>query len=159
MNLAKITRYLQQAVIPVSCVAQAILVSRLHNKDAGSQTSDSLMKAVNVCDKFLTGAQGTQAELDVLKSQVRLTLAQKVCCECECIQVVASLLAIMAGPCKHTTLASKHVLWLETGCGEAARTQTSSRTCGNCCCEADSIQIFRAALSRLYRMPCFLLQT
>ena len=60
-------------------MAQAILVSRLQNQDVGSQTSDSLMKAVNVCDKFLTGAHGTQAELDVLKSQVRLTLARQVC--------------------------------------------------------------------------------
>lgn len=51
---------------------------RLQGKDAGSQTSDSLMKAVLVCDKFLTGAQGTQAELEVLKSQVKLTLAKQV---------------------------------------------------------------------------------
>ncbi len=36
------------------------------------------MKAVLVCDKFLTGAQGTQAELEVLKAQVKLTLAKQV---------------------------------------------------------------------------------
>jgi hypothetical protein len=53
-------------------------VSRLQDKDAGSQTCESLMKAVLVCDKFLTGAQGTQAELEVLKSQVKLTLAKQV---------------------------------------------------------------------------------
>ena len=62
-------------------MVQAILVSRLQNQDVGSQTSDSLMKAVNVCNKFLTGAQGTQAELDVLKSQVRRVLAQQVFCK------------------------------------------------------------------------------
>ena len=59
-------------------LAQAVLVSKFQSQDAGSQTSDSLLKAVNVCDKFLTRAQGTPAELDVLKSQVRLTLAQQV---------------------------------------------------------------------------------
>ena len=53
-------------------------MSRLQGKDAGSQTSDSLMKAVLVCDKFLTRAQGSQAELEVLKSQVKLTLAKQV---------------------------------------------------------------------------------
>ena len=52
-------------------------MSRLQDKDAGSQTCESLMKAVLVCDKFLTGAQGTQAELEVLKSQVKLTLAKQ----------------------------------------------------------------------------------
>ncbi|KAL0032478.1 hypothetical protein WJX77_002857 [Trebouxia sp. C0004] len=57
---------------------KAVLVSRLQDKDAGSQTCESLMKAVLVCDKFLTGAQGTQAELEVLKSQVKLTLAKQV---------------------------------------------------------------------------------
>lgn len=36
------------------------------------------MKAVLVCDKFLTRAQGSQAELEVLKSQVKLTLAKQV---------------------------------------------------------------------------------
>jgi len=53
-------------------------VSRLKDKDAGSRTCESLMKAVLVCDKFLTGAQGTQAELEVLKAQVKLTLAKQV---------------------------------------------------------------------------------
>ena len=71
-------------------LTQAVLVSRLQNKDTGSQTSNSLMKAVLVCDKFLTGAQGTQAELDVLKSQVRLTLAQQVPPHFNCAVTVLS---------------------------------------------------------------------
>ena len=59
---------------------QAVLVSRLQDRDAGSQASNSLMKAVLVCDRFLTGAQGTQAELEVLKDEVKLVLARTVCC-------------------------------------------------------------------------------
>ena len=80
-------------------MVQATLISKLKNQDAGSQKSDRLMKAVNVCDKFLTGAQGTQAELDVLKSQVRLMLAQQVCCNHDCTDActLASLLDIIAG--------------------------------------------------------------
>lgn len=110
VNLAKITCYQRQAVIPVSCVAQAILISRLQNKEAGSQTSDSLMKAVNVCDKFLTGAQGTQAELDVLKSQVRLTLAQKVCCMCDWVHSGCCFYAGSHARCLQVSVLSKPLL-------------------------------------------------
>ena len=39
------------------------------------------MKAVQLCDKFLTAANGNQAELEVLKSVVKQTLAKQVCCQ------------------------------------------------------------------------------
>ena len=57
---------------------QAVLVSRLQDRDAGSGTSEDLMKAVQLCDKYLTRANGTEAELEVLKSVVRQTLAKQV---------------------------------------------------------------------------------
>ena len=39
------------------------------------------MRAVVICEKFLTRAQGTPDELEVLKSQVKLILARsQVCC-------------------------------------------------------------------------------
>ena len=58
---------------------QAVLISRLQDRDPGSSTSEDLMKAVQLCDRFLTAANGNQAELEVLKSVVKQTLAKQVC--------------------------------------------------------------------------------
>ena len=60
---------------------QAVLISRLQERDPGSSTSEDLMKAVQLCDRFLTAASGSQAELEVLKSVVKQTLAKQAHCQ------------------------------------------------------------------------------
>ncbi|KAA6416731.1 MAG: hypothetical protein FRX49_13289 [Trebouxia sp. A1-2] len=85
---------------------KAVLVSRLQDKDAGSQTCESLMKAVLVCDKFLTGAQGTQAELEVLKAQVKLTLAKQASTKRKSIRPQAVLPSAAAATARRTASTS-----------------------------------------------------
>lgn len=58
---------------------QAVLASKLQ---AGSteQQSEALMHGILLCERFVANAQGTEAELEVLKQEVRKVLSGQVGC-------------------------------------------------------------------------------
>ena len=72
---------------------QAVLASKLK---AGSteQQSEALMHGILLCERFMANAQGTEAELEVLKQEVKRVLSGQVGC--------VSQHCVLAGDCGAT---------------------------------------------------------
>ena len=64
---------------------QAVLASKL-NAGSTEQQSEALMHGILLCERFMANAQGTEAELEVLKQEVKKVLSGQVGCTASAVR-------------------------------------------------------------------------